>query len=231
MRFIDIHTHRDTNIASLCLRNLDVSELANDGLPLADVTTDMTDDGPWFSVGLHPWFIDRQDIEFALTRLDDLCRNRRVLAVGECGLDKCIATPLERQLTIFKRQIALSERLDKPLLIHCVRAFNELQQLKNALSPKQAWIVHGFTGHKTLAEQLVKQGFHLSFGKALLQPESKASAAFLTTPPDRRFLETDDAAGLQIGEIYQAAAKMAGLNLSALQELIQANFERVFRHD
>ncbi|MBS3965370.1 MAG: TatD family hydrolase [Methylomonas sp.] len=225
--FIDMHCHSDSGDASLCVRSLDVSELAGCGLP----PMGMPGCGRFFSIGIYPWFIERQAVDVALAVLAECCQDERVLAVGECGLDKCISTVFDVQLAVFARQVALSERIGKPLVIHCVRAFNELQQLRKTLSPTQVWIVHGFSGHRVLAEQLVKQGFYLSFGKALLQGGDKIAETLRATPPDRWFLETDEAAGLQIGAVYQAAAKIAGLDSRALQERIYDNFKRVFRYD
>jgi TatD DNase family protein len=153
-----------------------------------------------------------------------------VIAIGECGLDKCIQTDLSLQIEVFSRQIDLAERLSKPVIVHCVRAFNELLQLHKQLSPNLPWIVHGYVGKVPLAKQLASHGLYVSFGKALLDQHSQAGPTLQAIPLEKVFLETDDSA-YEISEIYAAAAKILGLDLTTLQRQLVANFQRVFAHD
>jgi TatD DNase family protein len=111
-----------------------------------------------------------------------------------------------------------------------VRAFNELLQLHKQLRPAQPWIVHGYVGKVPLARQLVSHGLYVSFGKALLDQHSQAGRALQAIPLEKVFLETDDSA-YEISEIYAAAAKILGLDLTTLQRQLVANFQRVFAHD
>lgn len=184
----------------------------------------------YFSLGIHPWFIERQNIEAAFRTLESLTRHPKLLAIGECGLDKCIDTPMSAQIAVFSRQAQLSEALGKPLIIHCVRAFAELLQLKKRLAPKAAWIMHGFSGKPALAAQLIQHGCYVSFGKALLLTDSRASQALRTAPIDRLFLETD-AAGVSIDTIYAAAAKIRGIDTTELRRQVHRNFLTVFFND
>ena len=54
--------------------------------------------------------------------------------------------PMELQLAVFKEQVKLSEKLGLPLIIHCVKAMDELLAVKKEFRPQQAWIWHGFRG-------------------------------------------------------------------------------------
>jgi len=186
--------------------------------------------GDYFSLGIHPWFIELQNIDTAIQTIASFLHHPQLLAIGECGLDKCIDTALDKQIDIFSQQIKLAKQIGKPMIVHCVRAFSELLQLKKQLAPSQAWIIHGFTGKPALAEQLLNHGCYLSFVKALLQSGSQASVALLTTPNDRLFLETD-AADAAIDTIYTAAAKIRHVDVACLQQQILNNFQRVFMHD
>lgn len=185
----------------------------------------------YFSLGIHPWFIAQQDIEQAFKLIVQHAHNPNMLAIGECGLDKCIALAQDRQIETFLRQIELAKTLNKPLIIHCVRAFNELIQLKKACKADQAWIVHGFNGKADLAYQLLRQGFHLSLGKVLLNPASNASRVLPQIPLERVFLETDAAADISINEIYLAAATILNLDITILRQQIHSNFSNVFLND
>lgn len=222
-KFINIHCHNQNPGNSWQLRSLDINEI---GATPAFLGSQFVIHEP-VSMGIHPWFIEQQNIEQSLQRMQGLCNHANVIAIGECGLDKCIQTDTSLQIEVFSRQIELAERLSKPVIVHCVRAFNELLQLHKQLRPALPWIVHGFVGKAPLARQLVKHGLYLSFGKALLNQHNQASLALQAIPLEQIFLETDDSA-YEISEIYVAAAKILGLDLTTLQRQLVANFERVF---
>jgi TatD DNase family protein len=236
--WIDIHCHRLTDSADCQILSLDTHELADGDdsavvlpHPLSGQSSSLAlPSNRYFSLGIHPWFIERQDWQSALQILAAVCRKPNMLAVGECGLDKCIATPMNLQIEVFTRQIELAECLGKPLIIHCVKAFNELMQIKKSRKADSVWIVHGFNANPELAAQLIKQGCYLSFGAALLNSRSHAGQALAETPRDHLFLETDTA-DVTISEIYAAAAKMLDLDVAPLRRQILGNFKRVFLND
>lgn len=145
----------------------------------------------YFSAGIHPR--DAHNFQPAwLEKLNLLLNYQQVVAIGECGLDKTIETPFEVQLQVFERQLILSEIVCKPLILHCVGYFNELLQIKERHSPRQAWVIHGFRGKPELARQLLRKGVYLSYGEKF-NPESVAA-----TPPGRLLTETDESkAGIE----------------------------------
>ena len=182
----------------------------------------------YFSLGIHPWFIECQDIDLAIETFKAYGNHPKLLAIGECGLDRTINTDLSLQTLVFRRQIELSEQLHKPLIIHCVRAFNELIQIKKSVNTSVPWIVHGYNNKPESARQLLKHDCYLSLGKALLNRQSNATQVLAILPLDRLFLETDDANDISISAIYTAAAKITGLTADALRQQIFSNFKRVF---
>jgi TatD DNase family protein len=224
--FIDIHSHDGCPSAECRILSLDISEIGND---LA-MHSGKTSENHYLSIGIHPWFIERQQVEKSLQALQTLGINPAVIAIGECGLDRCIDTTLATQIEVFSRQIELSERIKKPLIIHCVRAFSELLAARKVFHATQPWIIHGFTGKPALAQQLIKHGCYLSFGKALLNSNHRVDRSLQTVPLDHLFLETD-AANVSIDAIYAAAAKMRGLDTATLRQHIMSNFKRVFLND
>lgn len=166
-----------------------------------------------------------------MSMLETYLNDPGLLAIGECGLDKTVATDLARQIVLFEQHIALSEKWRKPIIIHCVRAYNELLRIKKRCKPKQAWIIHGFNNKPPVAEQLLKHGCYLSLGKALLHPFSNAAKTLETMPLDRLFLETDDADDISISAIYAAAATIAGSSVDDLKQRIFDNFTHVFSNE
>lgn len=219
LRCIDIHSHHRQDDGCFRIISLDTRAFK----------PDTGCDHP-YSLGLHPWFIEDQDCEQALSKIAAVLDDENMLAVGECGLDKLTAAPMDLQESLFRAQLRLAEEARKPVVIHCVRAFNELIRIKKTGKMAAPWIIHGFNTKVQIAEQLLHCGCYLSFGKALLHAGSNASQALSMTPMDRFFLETDEAEGA-LGEIYAAAAKIKRLDLNALEAQINTNFNRVFLHD
>ena len=232
---IDIHCHhrqspRDIAIVSVDSMKFRVSN-GNAALTTAARNPDPAKIWGYFSVGLHPWLIGERNVDDAMRAIECAAADPSLLAIGECGLDRCTATPMIAQIDVFIRQIQIAEHIGKPIIIHCVRAFDELLRIKKQIAPIQPWIVHGFAGKPALAEQLVKHGCYLSFGKMLLNINTPAVRTIKTIPIERMFLETDAASDVNISEIYASAAKILGLDDATLQRHIVANFKRVFFHD
>jgi TatD DNase family protein len=180
-----------------------------------------------YSIGLHPWFLQGIDLADAQIWLADQARLPQVLAIGEAGLDKITETPWSIQLKAFEVCIEVSESVKKPLIIHCVRAFDEILALKKQVSPLQPWILHGFNKHLQTAEQLLNAGFMLSFGKHILLENNHASSALKITPHDAYFLETDDSP-LPISTIFESSASIRDTSEAMIQQEVNANISRVF---
>lgn len=183
-----------------------------------------------FSVGLHPWYIKPESIDEDFEELVQLAKHQNVLAIGECGLDRLIALDLRFQEEVFIRQIRLAESLQKPVIIHCVKAFSDLIALKKKLKPSIPMIVHGFNNNAQIAEQLIKHQFYLSFGTAILNSESNASKIISTMPIQQLFLETDDK-NCFISTIFAHASNYLNQPVEVLQEQILQNFKKVVSAD
>ena len=179
----DIHTHRpDAREAVISVNPWEFNSV----------------EGLYYSVGIHPWQVGRAtDADF--DRLAEYARAGNVLMIGECGIDKLRGGDLSMQTGVLERHIALSEQVGKPLVLHCVRASNELCRLRRVLRPRMPWVVHGFRGNARVAGQLLDAGFYLSYGERF-NPEALA-----ITPADRLLAETDESL-LPIDEIHRRLA-------------------------
>ncbi len=182
-----------------------------------------------FSAGIHPWYLQEDTLAHHFSELKSDALSVRCLAIGECGLDKLAKTPFDLQLDVFSQQIALAETLQKPLIIHCVKAFSELIALKKKLQPSVPMIVHGFNQRTTIFQDLLREGFYFSFGAALLHEDSNAAVALQNVPENRFFLETDDK-NIPIQDLYQAATTLLQKDLSTLQKIILRNVASIFPH-
>jgi TatD DNase family protein len=207
--YIDIHAHnRINNDKVLALHNIDPAGFSQ-----------LTDkENQFFSVGIHPWYID-DHVDESLKTLASIASDPSILAIGEIGLDKYCATDFELQQTIFNKQLLIAKEIRKPVIIHCVKAWNETTQLLKEVQFDLPVIFHGFRGKPQLAKELTKAGFYLSFGN-LFNNESVEIMPF-----DRIFLETDDK-DVAIEEIYNLIAEVKGVSIEKLIETVGANFKR-----
>ena len=210
--FIDIHTHTAKSSDNLIqVVNLDLNQ------PCPEQG--------YYSYGIHPWALDDVDFqaEKASQTLEEKLKLPQVLALGEAGLDKMHKVSFERQIELFERQIELSEALKKPMILHDVRSHNEIIALRKKHKPQQPWILHGFSGTEQDVRQLIGQGIYLSVGESLLHPERKICKSLKFIDLDHLFLETD-MAEIGIETVYEAAAKLLEMDLTALQTKIFSNF-------
>ena len=152
------------------------------------------------------------------------------LGIGECGIDRLRGSNTDHQISVFKQQAQLAESLRKPFIIHCVRAWLEVMEIKSKINPTVPWIVHGFRGKARTAEELLNNGFNLSFGESILSMNPVLTEIVRGTPDDRLFLETDDGKH-DIEEIYQAASVIKNIPLEKLQDITISNFNAIFGKD
>ncbi|RZJ68268.1 MAG: TatD family deoxyribonuclease [Flavobacterium sp.] len=213
MKFLNLHTHSQTG-------NAGIFELVN------QYPDEFDDSVDHFSIGIHPWRVDENRLESDLKFLEAKLSDEKCLAVGECGLDKRIETPEALQLEVFELQLLLAEKYKKPVIIHCVAAYQEVIDVKKRMKISVPMVIHGFSKNAQVAKSLVDNGFYLSFGKWLLR-NPELETVFQSVPDDRFFLETDTAEE-SILQVYELAAKYKDLSLDKLKILVTNNFERVF---
>lgn len=213
MQYFNLHTHKHSNQEN-------VLELVN------QYPQEFDDSIPFYSIGIHPLFIDEKRLENDLEIVAEKLASKNCLALGECGLDKRSETDFEIQKTIFEKQLLLAQKNQKPVVIHCVSAFQELIEIKKRLQITVPMIVHGFSKKIELATQLIDSGFYISFGKYLfLNPELES--VFKSIPNNRFLLETDTI-NEGIEAVYALAAKYKILEINQLQEIVNQNCKDIF---
>lgn len=206
---IDIHTHKDI--------------LEEDIFSIKNISINQNIDINYkYSLGIHPWEKDFNEYNFDIVK--KLALRENILMVGETGIDKLKGEFL-LQKEYFIKHVNLSEEIKKPLIIHCVKAFEDIIKIKKTINPKQKWIIHGFSKGKDLAKQLVDNGFYLSFGESILN-NNKTINAFIDTPKDRIFLETDNK-NILIEDVYFQVLKIIKIKLKELELLIENNLKSI----
>ena len=209
---IDIHTHASGNPETWVLGNI----YKNFSEPPAG----------FYSAGLHPWFIETDTWRNELQQVKELANSSRMLAVGECGLDRICATDYNLQKEVFEAQIRLANELDKPLILHCVRAHEEMLQILAVNNNRVPTVFHGFNRGQQLAEKIIEKGYCLSFGKAL--QHQRVQHILAGVPPGQFFLETDGE-DISIDNIYDYASAARNLSREHLLLQIQQNVQSVFK--
>lgn len=211
--FIDVHSHHRPVVADcLTVYNVIVGKDAWEG----QVCT----------AGIHPWHI-APDTTAQWKQLQELIQQETVIGIGECGLDKMCNTPWELQIGVFETQIEWANRIKKPLIIHCVRAYQEVLELLAQKKVQVPVIFHGFNKKSELAQRILKEGYYLSLGANSMY--GRHDALLSSIPLDRMFLETDNNTTniVDIFSYFCAARKMEVVDLK--KQMVR-NLEQVFKY-
>ncbi len=212
-KFINLHTHQFSN-------DSEVVEIVN------QYPWEFNASIPNYSIGIHPWYIDENRLENDLEIIKEKLQLSECLALGECGLDKRIEIPLSVQITVFKKQLELVQQTNKPIILHCVAAFEEVIAIKKEMKIENPMIIHGFSKNEQVAQSLFKNGFYLSFGKYLLRnPDLEKVINF--APENQILLETDTIEET-IYEVYEKAASIKGISVQEMKTMVFTNFSKIF---
>jgi TatD DNase family protein len=196
--WIDFHTHQLTN-HHFALYNAKIPE---------------TPKGIAHSVGIHPWWIQPealpQQYEWVTQHLHE------ATAIGECGLDKRGAVDFETQRMVARWHIEMAALHCKPVILHCVKAYNEMQQIIAEMRPGVPIMFHGFRGSLQLMDDLCRKGYFLGVGPIANQEAFRTMVQHM--PLSNMTLETDDGAA-PIEFVYQQVATIKEI---AIEELVMA---------
>lgn len=197
----DTHAHYDDSRFDedrdelLCsLKEKGVSHIINCGCDLKSSLTTLAlsekHDFIYAAVGVHAHEAE-EATESDLTEIEKLYENKRVVAVGEIGLDYHYDfSPRERQLEVFERQLALANKLKLPVIIHDREAHEDTMNLLKKYKPKG--VVHCFSGSAEMAKEIVKLGMYIGIGGAVTFKNAKKPVEVVEyLPIDRLLLETD----------------------------------------
>ncbi|MFO7844216.1 MAG: TatD family hydrolase [Bacteroidales bacterium] len=200
------------------------NEIVIQSMFLQDNLTTQDSGKIFFTAGLHPWHADQLALSHIDQKLKKLISEKKIIAIGETGLDKLKGVHWETQFQVFKKHIELSEKYQLPLVIHSVKAHNEILKLKKDIQPKANWVIHNFTGSKQMALDFIDHGFYLSICHHLKNENSRINQFFQQLPKDRIFLETDDF-DISIKELYQIAADKWDVRIEALKLQLISNLQ------
>lgn len=217
-KFINLHTHKFSNLS-------DVIEVVNQYPWEFDASI------PTYSIGIHPWYIDEHRLETDLEIIKQKLQLNECLALGECGLDKRIEISFDLQISVFKQQLEIVKQTNKPIVLHCVAAYDEVIAIKKEMKIENPMIIHGFSKNEQVAQSLLKNGFYLSFGKYLLRSRNFGTdleKVFTFAPENQILLETDTIEE-SIYQVYEKAASIKGISVDEMKAIVFTNFSSVFK--
>jgi TatD DNase family protein len=217
MEYIDIHTHRNDNTGVQ-------TSIINCELPSLPINNDLN-----YSVGWHPWHINNYTIPEINEALHRETKKPNVIAIGECGLDRMRTTPIDFQIEVFNLHLDIAMETQKPLLIHCVKAYSDLLFILKERKFMGRFILHAFNGNQLIINQLLKYNAWFSLGKNLFQAKAPQTEKFKYIPAERLFFETDDTSYL-ISDVYLRASVVMGIPIDKLVERTENNFRKLFEN-
>lgn len=202
MKYYDVHTHRIPD--------------HHCGIFQSDVSYTSSP----FSAGIHPWLAADSE----LNTIEPLLAHPNCKAIGEIGLDRLKGPSLEIQKAVLLLQLNIANQLNKPVIFHIVRAWNEFFAIYN--SHKQTpWIIHGFNAPKQLIKVLESE-IYLSLGPVSIK-NPHLRILLCKIPLHRILLETDDS-GYDIASVYADFSEATGTPMERLCTQIEQNFIAIF---
>ena len=182
--------------------------------------------GHFRCIGVHPWWINQIDTN-NYEELRELLSGSEFLCIGEIGLDRSFKSiPFEKQIDIFELQLRIAiERDDKFVVIHCVKAYQDILRCVHNVGFKGALVFHDYNGSPDVTRKLIDRGDYFSYGSKLFNLKTKAMKSLKIIPLERLFIETDDQLEFNIKDAYNRASEVLGLTPSELAKQCLKNFE------
>ncbi|MGB3725543.1 MAG: TatD family hydrolase [Glaciecola sp.] len=212
---IDSHCHLDlpalakdsNNILSAC-HSLGVSRILVPGLSMPQFDALMRLQKQWqteapniridIALGLHPYFltdlqadITNEQFQQQFVELAHLHQDKLV-AIGECGLDKHINVPFAQQTAVLSMQIEVARQLNKPLILHHRQSHNDIIRLLKQTRFGGGGVIHAFSGSEQIANTYIDMGFKLGVGGTISYPRAvKTRNSIRKVDMQHLLLETD----------------------------------------
>jgi TatD DNase family protein len=148
-----------------------------------------------FAVGLHP--LDVKQWQAATgAEIETLAgSDRRVVAIGETGLDFFKADNQQEQILALEAQLAIAKRLDLPVIIHCRDAAAKLKEVLTNFCQQSGsvkGVMHCWGGDETETQWFLDLGLYISYsGIVTFKSAKQVQASAKMVPSDRLLIETD----------------------------------------
>ncbi len=250
--FIDTHSHlnfpdfsEDYKEVIARAKKMGIAAIINVGadLPTSKRAIELAqkEDLCYAAVGIHPTNTNNLKNE-DYQELEDLAQKKKVVAIGEIGLDYFHnSTPKEIQKKCLEMQILLAKKLNLPVIIHNRDAHQDVLAVLKEKEVKKG-VMHCFSGDINLAQKVLSLGIHISFtGNLTYKKNEGLRAVAKEIPSEKLLLETDcpylppqpkrgkrNEPGFLI-YTAEELAKIKGISLEELGEITTKNAKSLFK--
>ena len=196
----------------------------------------------FITVGIHPENVDEIEEDY-LKKIKDMVKNKKVVAIGEIGLDYHWRDDnKDLQKRIFIEQIELANKLGLPVVVHCRDAIGDTFQILKEHTPKCESLMHCYSGSIESAKEFMKLGFSFSFGGVVTFKNARnVQEVVKNIPIERIMLETDcpymspEPFRGKINEpknipiIAEKIAELKNIEKIKIEEITTKNSEKMFK--
>lgn len=184
---------RDELLASFPAEGIETVVNSSSDIASSRASIALAEKYPFFyaSVGVHPHEVSKMR-EADIDTLRELSKHPKVVAIGEIGLDFYYdLSPRDDQRYWFKRQLALAEELDMPVIIHSRDASQECFDIISASNVRKG-VIHCYSGSAPMAQDYANMGFYIGIGGSLTFKNNKKTVEVIEKLPlEKILIETD----------------------------------------
>jgi TatD DNase family protein len=194
------------------------------------------------TVGLHPHDA-RKFSAHLLNELRNLARHKKVVAIGECGLDYYRnLSAKEIQKEAFGAQLELAVETKKPLVIHTRESLEDAITMVSEYEGRAVGgVFHCFPGDSKDAARVFELGFHISFGGVITYRNSQMSKVAAEVELSRVILETDapyltpepfrgqSNRPALVKQVYQKLAEIRKVSFAVIEQTVDNNCRKLFQ--
>ena len=140
--------------------------------------------------GIHPWNIERDlPVDKLEAQLRAQIEQQQPDFIGETGLDM-LKGNLNLQLEYLKIHLQLAQDFNLPIILHCVRAHNQLLELLGKF-PKLRGMIHAYNANFETAKQYRRKNMQLGIGSIILTSNSQLTKSSAHLPLEQLLIESD----------------------------------------
>lgn len=193
------------------------------------------------AIGVHPHLASQWNDSVGAKMIETIKREPKIVAIGETGLDYYKNfQPRDLQQKVFRVQLALSRKVDLPVIIHCRDAISDALLILEEEKITRA-VFHCFTGSTVEAKAVLDKGFYLGFTGVITYPKANELREIAQKcPTEKMFLETDcpylapqGSRGKRnepsfVVEVYKEIARLKEISVADLERQIEENVSGFF---
>lgn len=235
---IDTHAHIDSTLCDISrIEGLKAVILSGSSIDASKNNLLLAKKYPrlYSSAGIHP-----QEIADDINLLEELVKNPKVIAIGECGLEFLGEVDTKKQEEYLRKQIGLAQKYDKPLIIHARKAMDEVIQILSEYKDLRG-VIHCYSGGKKRVKKILELpgvwyfGFdgNLTYEVGLVEVVKEIPRERILAETDSPLLTPEPFRGQEnqpkyVKYVYQKIADIWGESLEGAEKIIDGNAKRLF---